>query len=83
MKISIAQIYKSMRAAATPARPKDPPTLTMEPPAVGAVVEVVPPVVVPEEPPVVVEPPGALLAVWAEASCLKEAREREALAAVL
>lgn len=55
----------------------------MEPPAVVPVVVVVPPVVVPEEPPVVVEPPGALLAVWAEASCLKEAREREALAAVL
>lgn len=72
-----------MRAAATPARPRDPPTLTMEPPAVVPVVVVVPPVVVPEEPPAVVEPPGAEEAAWVEASCLKAAREREALAAVL
>lgn len=72
-----------MRAAATPATPKEPPTLTMEPPAVVPVVVPVPPVVVPVEPPEVVEPPGAVVAVWVEASCLKAASEREALAAVL
>lgn len=98
-----------MRAAARPARPREPPTLTMlEPAVVGVVpVPVVPPVVlplavpVPVVPPVlpvvvlplpevvpVVEPPvvpvlGATLAVCPEASCLKAARDREALAAVL
>lgn len=74
-----------MRAAATPARAKELPTLTMLDPEAAVPLDVVEPAVpavpVPEEPPVVV--PGAVEAVWADASCLNEARDREALAAVL
>lgn len=82
-----------MRAAATPARATELPTLSMPAPAVVLPVPVpvplVPlvlaepvPVVPPVEPPEV-EPPGAELELAWAARDLKLAREREALAAVL